>query len=245
MPCGRSSTSGWRTSTGATTTRAGCTRGGTTGPATSTRAGACASTWSWCRGRWPIGRPRCSSTATPARGRSLPTTRRWSWRSPRAESAGPVLGPPARGDEQRLAVPVDVDGMPHAARIDHGQAGPELDLLHCSVDLLEQRRGASELDDQFLAGRVPFPRRPGGVGRADHDEPALVPVARGLRDVALEVFGTPLEVRQRDDPGTEAQMGVGLGEVEGSRHRTGEAAVTGCHPVRRTIRRTPEGPTPA
>ena len=68
---------GSTTSSGGSTSRAR-SPGGTTGPGTSTRAGGCASTWSWSVTTWCSGRPGRFATAMPARGRSRPTTRPWS-----------------------------------------------------------------------------------------------------------------------------------------------------------------------
>ena len=70
-------TSAWSTATGPSIRSAVASRGGTTGPACSTRTSGCGSTTCWSRRPSPHGSSTRRSIATPARGRrSRPTTRR-------------------------------------------------------------------------------------------------------------------------------------------------------------------------
>jgi error-prone DNA polymerase len=140
-------------------------------------------------------------------------------------SARPVLGAAAGGDEQQLAGLVHIGGVPDVARIDHGHARRERDLLHLrrppgrTVDLLEEIGATRDEQHHLFTSGMAFPRSPGRILQLVDHQPALVTVTRGALAVGREVLGRPCEARQRFGARAEAEVQRHARQVEGVAHR--------------------------
>ena len=109
---------------------------------------------------------------------------------------------------------MDVGRVPDPARVDHGLAGMQLDPALLAVYLLNEGLVTGQRNDDFVAGRMAFPARPGRLFGADHHQAPLGAVGFMVGFVAPQVLLAPREVGECLGPGAEPEVDIHLGQVE-------------------------------